>query len=747
MEKQKKSNTESKKTTPRQMRTPTAPSIEASNTSNSAGETFLSQSSHREAVQAPPMSATKLSYDTPKKGIGKIQHSNSNVQANQRIAIQASESVFHTPSRKEDSHSNPNPSSTRTDEAVRQCISDVLEASNYVTSEALITRYRKVINNDASQLGKLDSVRYLRDVNIEVNCAVDGYYYSTPVKLVFDCEQWVLKQVNLWLKNAKKLPVVERFEDLGIGGFLYNPYVCAKFGYRPLDIPSIPRVQLEDIMNVYLDILASSANQASISNDHLSRRNSRGSASKTLSVPSNKIGLICGPLGANVRLIQDLTGTAINIKSNAIKIVGPDDAVEKACDLVQKVVEEGAGILKQPYQDRFEQRLRFVLQSKFNIESLTSLGVVIDARGMHMRLIQHTQDYSKAFKEKAISYGSSLSSAVEKRWKEWLAKRRNELSQSQMFKNSMDKDVLSVINNLDSALLHNSSPSLKSSLFDLVCSGDYEHMGPYFDELHDDNHFWGDASKTVAFTPDKFSSFLQSSFSLLPILARLLAEYDPQPMVDLFASDAPATMQLRLTNIVKETTKCLKFKMQVGITLEAFQLISSSLTVADMTKIVGAKEVVVSLNNKQEVVVTYVNMGHYTSKLRKFNVFRIESEDPGDMKFLSTDDETIFIDMFQDDGPFDLLDSVVVVLCNFTEDAWSVSGEVVETLQKACKIPFSKIELLSMQSKLIFGVIDAPVLVADYFPTPETRQKLVVCPKANVCGTYNAYLPYVKALV
>lgn len=106
-------------------------------------------------------------------------------------------------------------------EKFRICMAEILQKYNYVTANQVIDLYRRKYDvteqSDLQFINNLHEVRYLKDINIEINASVDAYYYTAPIKLVFECEKFVLKQVNSWLKNVKKQSPAESFEDLGVG--------------------------------------------------------------------------------------------------------------------------------------------------------------------------------------------------------------------------------------------------------------------------------------------------------------------------------------------------------------------------------------------------------------------------------------------------------------------------------------------------------------------------------------------------
>merc|ERR1719159_2292329 len=62
----------------------------------------------------------------------------------------------------------------------------------------------------------------------------------------------------------------------------------------------------------------------------------------TITVPESKIGIVIGPKGAKIKMIQEKTGvTRIDTTGEIFTISGPPDAVSEAQDAIKSLIEKG----------------------------------------------------------------------------------------------------------------------------------------------------------------------------------------------------------------------------------------------------------------------------------------------------------------------------------------------------------------------------------------------------------------------
>jgi hypothetical protein len=416
-----------------------------------------------------------------------------------------------------------------------RCVAMVLEKANFATAETVIDCFRshfKPMPENLESFKKMDEIKYFRDLIGEVNAAIDGYYYASPAKLIFDCEDFVLKKVNSWLKNYKKQPEVQSFGDLGMGEFLYNPYLFAKFGYKIEDIPTIPRVKIDDIVDVYLNILAT----ATATSQH-PVRSAIGchTARIEMKIPNTKKGILFGTGGSNIRLIEESTATSLKLdsKTSILQILGSEESVAKAFELVKNLLAHGASAIKMVFEERFEQQLCRVLQTKFDVKTIRSLGVVIEARKLHLFLVDYTREFSQLYSQLASKYSKDLQNTISEKWGNWLRKQVEKLLKPTDFKASLEESSLRRLKAINDAIPVTVSSERDAFIALARCESNV-HLDLFFKNDMSDNDLWALLdSKEKNYPPivmksDQFDDILDNGLLLLkPFLTTLAIVGDP----------------------------------------------------------------------------------------------------------------------------------------------------------------------------------------------------------------------------
>lgn len=305
------------------------------------------------------------------------------------------------------------------------------------------------------------------------------------------------------------------FEDLGIGKFLYNPYVQQKFRYKTSDITKFSNeLKLDDVVQVYMKILSESISQTNTIAKHMATAGDR-QVEKKVPINSKDVGRIVGPKGSHLRLIENFSGVLMNVEGNKTEanqqlcVRGTPENIAKALEFVQQLLINGPSALHQPYQTRFEDRLRDILQLKYNCENISRLGVITDAKSMHELLVDHSRSVRLIFKTLSENYARDLENGIPKLWTDWCEKKRLQLtSQSDHsngkndLKDQLGESAWKKIKTLRGIIPNNSSTSMKSMVSQLAKQIPFQNLETFFSDQMSDEVFWNDdLSNTIPTDP------------------------------------------------------------------------------------------------------------------------------------------------------------------------------------------------------------------------------------------------------
>ena len=196
------------------------------------------------------------------------------------------------------------------------------------------------------------------------------------------------------------------------------------FKYKKAQANGLPDVSVSDIIQIFSDIvLSSSTSTVSRSAQHRSGQ----ATSATFDLPVGMSGgQVIGTNCSNKKLLMEITGaTNINVSRNTslVTINGTAEAIEDCKQWIFRIHEYGSAIMNNPYQERFEARLRFQLQSKYGIISIDSLGVVVNARDLHLKLCESMQTVKKIYDDATTSFIKVLKNRLNAQWDVWLARK------------------------------------------------------------------------------------------------------------------------------------------------------------------------------------------------------------------------------------------------------------------------------------------------------------------------------------
>lgn len=323
--------------------------------------------------------------------------------------------------------------SSKMSEKFRECIVEEIGRSGYVVADKILQNYKRLCSPNEQQekdFLKLDQYLFVREANAEVNASIAAYYYSNPVRLVHECEQYVLNQMKSWMKVRNRNPgkpsvSLESFEALGIGDFYYNEYAMNYFKYRKSDVESLKQfvtaLTTTEIMNIFLDIVAKS----NCVYQQVRATPRKGSNAMTrVAIPADKKGIIIGSRGSTLQLLQDITNCTIDLKKDDfLTIRGDETCVEQAVNLLNELLKNGPNCLKVPFQQRFEQELRYRLQLKYpdiTQLNLSSFGVIVDAKAMHYRLVDIVKSVPAINSDLETKFKKQYTAALMESWKDWM---------------------------------------------------------------------------------------------------------------------------------------------------------------------------------------------------------------------------------------------------------------------------------------------------------------------------------------
>ncbi len=497
-------------------------------------------------------------------------------------------------------------------ERFQPCMIEVMNKDRYILLSKVIDLYKTKFDihdpEIVSQLSYLEESIHLRDLSMDINCYIDAYYDTSPVKLVFECERFVLKQLNDKMKKTNNGNVKSSFLDFGIGEFLYNPYLMQRFGYSIRDIPNLPKqLTMEDIVTTYLDILAGTMNKTS--SRAVNNKQTLGPIiERSFEIPKEKAGQVIGSKGSNLRLIEDQTGVQLQVHpsgneySAIVHVRGQQEYVTQANSLVMQVIQHGQNILRVQYQHRFEQNLRFRLKTKYQLDNVEALGIVIDAKAMHLRLVEHTREFTDIFKALSNEYSCQMRMRIPTLWREWSIKQTDLLMRSHNgalvpqarrvadnhLRNLIGEEGWKLLNQLRDAIPLNAGISMKSVVSDILTKLSIGDLVTFFSSSLSDQEFWiGSDMDFIPITKVDVGKFKTTISSLaMPLLKVMMwlgvdaSKLSTIAVSDLnlldsylkilSISDIPESIQSNIQRTVLPTAmSCYDVNVQVGPTISS----------------------------------------------------------------------------------------------------------------------------------------------------------------------------------
>ena len=202
--------------------------------------------------------------------------------------------------------------------------------------------------------------------------------------------------------------------------------LCSCSSIKKKHADSLPNLSVSFIIQTFIDIVSSSNTSAA----SISTHNRVGRAtSETFNLPAGMTGgQVIGKDGSTKKLLCEITGaTNIYIPRNThplrVTVYGTVEAIEDCKQRIFRIYECGSAALNGPYQERFEARLRFQLRAKFGITSIESLGLLVNAKDMHLKLAEHFQSVKQVYEDAASSFRSVLEKRLNAEWDVWLARK------------------------------------------------------------------------------------------------------------------------------------------------------------------------------------------------------------------------------------------------------------------------------------------------------------------------------------
>jgi len=174
-----------------------------------------------------------------------------------------------------------------------------------------------------------------------------------------------------------------------------------------------PKASQADINAVLAGAAAAgvAARKAAEAASNAEKEKESNQSTATIKVPEKKIGIVIGPKGSNIKLIQEKTGTRIDTSGEMFTIVGEPQAVTLAEATVRELVEKG--YCSMAFED-FKEEFCQVHPSSFP-DLIGKQGAVIKAMKSELGVVVNMPDVPKAApgKETAKKYKVTLAGKKE----------------------------------------------------------------------------------------------------------------------------------------------------------------------------------------------------------------------------------------------------------------------------------------------------------------------------------------------